>query len=86
MKSYGFVANIHLSDKMMDSDWSVLIRFSKLNHKGNFQLWNARFFNFYNGGYEILVTKKWFDADRVDKERQILYFKFVANKMPNESI
>ena len=53
---------------MQKSDWSVLIRFSKLNKKGNFQLWNARFFNFYNGGYEIMVTKKWFNTDRVDKE------------------
>lgn len=73
---YGFVGHIVLPESMANSDsWSILIRFSSLNTKGNFQLWNGKFFNFYNGGYEILIHKKWWDTDRQDSNS----FAFVAD-------
>ena len=60
---------------MRADSWSILIRFSNLNTKGNFQLWNANFFNFYNGGYEILIQKKWWNMDRVDEESDLILSK-----------
>lgn len=38
-------------------------------------MWNGKFFNFYNGGYEILVHKKWWNSDRQDQSS----FAFVAD-------
>jgi len=72
---YGFVGQITLPESVANSDWSILIRFSSLTTKGNFQLWNGKFFNFYNGGYEILIHKKWWDTDRQDSTS----FAFVAD-------
>ena len=73
---YGFVGHVVLPEAIANADsWSLLIRFSKLNTKGNFQLWNGKFFNFYNGGYEILIHKKWWDTDRYGSTS----FAFVAD-------
>ena len=38
--------------------YSILMRFSDKVKNGNFQLWNMRFFNFYNGGFEVLLHSK----------------------------
>jgi hypothetical protein len=56
---YGFVGLIKIPQSVIDSKqaFSVLIRFSpKVNH-GHFQLWNMNFWNFYNGGYEVLIHR-----------------------------
>jgi len=67
-KSYGFVGKIKVPEAVVDSGkaFSVLIRFSKKVTKGNFQLWNMKFWNFYNGGFEILLHSKWWNTDRHD--------------------
>lgn len=80
VKTYGFAAKVHLPESMRSDAWSILIRFSNLNTKGNFQLWNANFFNFYNGGYEILIQKKWWNMDRVDESS----FMFVAENLNSD--
>jgi len=66
---YGFIGLIHIPKDVVDSnqEYSVLIRFSKAVTHGHFQLWNMRFWNFYNGGYEILLHSKQWKTDRQDK-------------------
>ena len=39
------------------------MRFSKHVKNGNFQLWNMRYFNFYNGGFEVLLHSKPWKTD-----------------------
>jgi len=66
---YGFVGLIKIPQSVIDSkqQFSVLIRFSpKVNH-GHFQLWNMNFWNFYNGGYEVLIHSKTWNTDLHDK-------------------
>merc|ERR1712050_499580 len=65
---YGFVGLIKLPEEFVDNNlpFSVLIRFSKKVTHGHFQLWNMKFWNFYNGGYEVLLHSKWFNTDRHD--------------------
>ena len=65
---YGFIGKIVLPKDLIDSGshFSVLIRFSKKVKHGHFQLWNMKFWNFYNGGYEILIHSKYWNTDRVD--------------------
>ena len=66
---YGFIGLIHIPKDVVDAnqEYSVLIRFSKAVTHGHFQLWNMRFWNFYNGGYEILIHSKQWKTDRQDK-------------------
>ena len=65
---YGFIGKIVLPTLLIDSgaQFSVLIRFSKKVKHGHFQLWNMKFWNFYNGGYEILIHSKYWNSDRAD--------------------
>jgi len=65
---YGFMGLIKVPEEVIDSGdrFSILIRFSKKINHGHFQLWNMRFFNFYNGGYEVLIHSKWWNTDRHD--------------------
>ena len=65
-RRYGFVGKIKLPDDIDGSNdhFSVLIRFSKKVTHGHFQLWNMNFWNFYNGGYEVLLHSKWWNTDR----------------------
>ena len=55
--------------KIVDSyqEFSVLIRFSRKVTSGNFQLWNMKFWNFYKGGYEVLIHSKDWKTDNHDK-------------------
>ena len=66
---WGFVGKIKVPEEVIDSGrhFSVLIRFSKAITHGHFQLWNMNFWNFYNGGYEVLIHSKWWNTDRHDK-------------------
>jgi len=65
---YGFVGKIKVPEEVIDNNeaFSVLIRFSKNVNHGHFQLWNMKFWNFYNGGYEVLLHSKWWNTDRKD--------------------
>jgi len=65
---YGFIGLIKIPKEIIDSGdaFSVLIRFSKQVKRGHFQLWNMKFWNFYNGGYEVLIHSKWWNSDRHD--------------------
>ena len=65
--AWGFVATVHLPEPMAASAWSVLIRFSPLVQGHNFQIWNAKYWNFYNGNRDVLFHKKWWNGDRVDE-------------------
>jgi hypothetical protein len=66
---YGFVGKIKLPKEWIDKKkaFSVMVRFSKKVTHGHFQLWNMNFWNFYNGGYEVLLHSKWWNTDRHDK-------------------
>jgi len=66
--NYGFVGKIKVPEEVIDSGkaFSVLIRFPKKVTRGNFQLWNMKFWNFYNGGFEVLLHSKWWNTDRHD--------------------
>ena len=66
---YGFLGKIKLPEDVVDSGepFSVLIRFSRKVTNGHFQLWNMRFWNFYNGGYEVLLHSKYWNTDTYDK-------------------
>jgi len=68
-KRWGFVGKIKLPAEVVDGNrhFSVLIRFSKKVRHGHFQLWNMNFWNFYNGGYEVLIHSKHWKSDRHDK-------------------
>lgn len=68
-KRWGFVGKIKVPKEVIDSGrhFSVLIRFSKKVTHGHFQLWNMNFWNFYNGGYEVLIHSKYWKTDRHDK-------------------
>lgn len=65
---YGFIGLIKVPEAVIDSgeEFSVLIRFSKRVTHGHFQLWNMKFWNFYNGGYEVLIHSKYWNSDRHD--------------------
>ena len=65
--AWGFVGTVHLPEPVAKSAWSVLIRFSPLVQGHNFQIWNAKYWNFYNGNRDVLFHKKWWDGDRVDE-------------------
>lgn len=72
---YGFVGQIVLPASLQTGDWSILIRFSSQNTRGNYQLWNGKFFNFYQNGNEVLLHNKWWSTDRMDQDS----FAFVAD-------
>lgn len=65
---YGFIGLIKVPEAVIDNneEFSVLIRFSKRITHGSFQLWNMKFWNFYNGGYEVLIHSKYWNTDRHD--------------------
>ena len=65
-KRWGFVGKIKIPKEVIDNNkhFSVLIRFSKKVTHGHFQLWNMNFWNFYNGGYEVLIHSKHWKTDR----------------------
>merc|ERR1712003_381049 len=67
-KRWGFVGKIKIPKEVIDNNkhFSVLIRFSKKVTHGHFQLWNMNFWNFYNGGYEVLIHSKYWNTDRHD--------------------
>ena len=67
-RRYGFMGKIKIPEEIIDSgtEFSVLIRFSKRVTHGHFQLWNMKFWNFYNGGYEVLIHSKYWNSDRHD--------------------
>ena len=56
-----------MPQQMAASPWSVLIRFSPLVSGHNFQIWNAKYWNFYNNNREVLFHKKWWNNDRIDQ-------------------
>ena len=66
---YGFIGKIKLPENIIDNniEFSILLRFSKRINHGHFQLWNMKFWNFYNGGYEILIHSKYWNTDKHDK-------------------
>ena len=66
---YGFIGKIKIPEAIVDSGepFSVLIRFSRIVTHGHFLLWNMTFFNFYNGGYEVLLHSKHWKTDTYDK-------------------
>merc|ERR1712050_270466 len=59
---YGFALTISVPEEQWDSNgWSVLLRFNSARvNNGNFQLWNAKFFNFFRkkSGLEVLIHQK----------------------------
>ena len=59
---YGFGGKIKIPEDA--GEFSILIRFSKKVTHGHFQLWNMNFWNFYNGGYEVLIHSKYWNTDR----------------------
>jgi len=63
---YGFAGKIKIPEDA--GEFSILIRFSKKVTHGHFQLWNMNFWNFYNGGYEVLIHSKWWNTDRHDPD------------------
>lgn len=75
--AWGFVGTVHLPEPVAKSAWSVLIRFSPLVQGHNFQIWNAKYWNFYNGNRDVLFHKKWWNGDRVDENS----FSFVVDGM-----
>ena len=67
-KRFGFIGQIRIPAEVIDydEDFSILLRFSRKLNSGNFKLLNMKFYNFYNGGYEILIHKKWWNTDKLD--------------------
>jgi len=65
---WGFIGKIKVPEEVIDNgeEFSVLIRFSKAVTTGHFQLWNMKFWNFYNGGYEVLIHSKQWKSDTED--------------------
>jgi len=65
---FGFVGKIIPPADYINQNkpFSVLIRFSSQITMGNFQMWNMKFWNFYNGGYEILIHSKEWNSDKTD--------------------
>merc|ERR1711911_382660 len=47
---------------------------------GHFQLWNMNFWNFYNGGYEVLIHSKYWNTDRHDPNSVI----FLAEELNSD--
>jgi len=81
-RRYGFIGKIKLPDDIDGSKdhFSVLIRFSKKVTHGHFQLWNMNFWNFYNGGYEVLIHSKQWRSDRQDQQS----IAFVAEELNSD--
>ena len=67
----------------VSGDWSVLLQFPK-NTVGSFQLWNARFFNFYrnNDSLNVLIHKKWWESDTVNEDS----FTIIADGLNTDEI
>jgi hypothetical protein len=60
---YGVAIKVNLSSVLMSKSigkgYSVLVRFPKTMPKASFQVWTIHFFNFYEGGTEVLLHSKW---------------------------
>lgn len=67
---YGWAAVVSIPPQHYDLDgFSVLIRMPKDTARGSFQVWNAKFWNFYNGPngeFNILLHSKHWNSDRLD--------------------
>jgi len=75
--NYGFAAKVTIPDELAKGSWSILIRFSNNRNRGNIQLWNAKFFNFYSNNNEILIQNKLWKNDLEDENS----FVFIADNM-----
>lgn len=67
---YGWAALVSIPPQHYDDDgFSVMIRMPKDTERGSFQVWNAKFWNFYNGPngeFNILLHSKHWNNDRMD--------------------
>ena len=67
---YGWAALVSIPPQHYDLDgFSVLIRMPKDTARGSFQVWNAKFWNFYNGPngeFNVLLHSKHWNNDRMD--------------------
>ena len=77
---YGFAAMITVPEV---PGWSIMLQFPK-GTNGNFQLWNARFFNFYRDGnsLDVLIQKKWWDTDTSGKNS----FTIIAEQLNTDKL
>lgn len=69
-QNYGFAAKITIPaafrQKNRATGYSILLRFPESVTRASFQSWNFNFFNFYNGGSEVLMHSKWYTASNFD--------------------
>jgi len=84
-KRYGLAAKISVSatllSKARGQGYSILLRFPKELTKASFQVWNINFFNFYNGGTEVLLHSKYFNQDNSGFDPESNSFILIADNM-----
>lgn len=83
-KTYGVAIKVNLSSVLMSKSigkgYSVLVRFPKTMTRASFQVWNINFFNFYEGGTEVLLHSKWW-TDNTGFDPETNSFVLVAENM-----
>lgn len=84
-KRYGIAAKINLSpvlySKSRGKGYSVLLRFPKELTRASFQVWNVNFFNFYNGGTEVLLHSKYWTPNNQGFDPESASFIIIADNM-----
>merc|ERR1712050_625385 len=82
---YGFALTINVPEEYWGSKgWSVLLRFNGANN-GNFQLWNANFFNFFRkeSGMEVLIHQKYWTKNDLHDEHS---FMIIAERLDSSEV
>merc|ERR1712050_150773 len=84
---YGFALAINIPREYWGSKgWSVLLRFNSARvNNGNFQLWNANFFNFFRkkSGMEVLIHQKYWTKNDLHDEHS---FMIIAERLASSDI